>query len=205
MCVNQMTVGPDDAIYFIGNDSPQTVTSGSIIKFANGVFTDLADIDPFTVSAIAVDKAGTVYLTDYVLGKVRAYVPLSQSCIYSITPSTLSLAAGGGVATVNLQTQPGCSWNVGTIPSWINSQGSTSGISSATLSFTVGANSGDSRIANISVGGTSFTIAQASQLVILTTQEPMAYPGLPYFQNMTASGVRGATTGPSHPAHCRPA
>jgi hypothetical protein len=89
---------------------------------------------------------------------------LVPSCTYSISPtSSPTFPSGGGAGSIAVTTQNGCLWTTMSNVQWINITSGSSGTGSGTVSYSVGANSGQSsRTGNITVAEKTFTINQAS-------------------------------------------
>ncbi|HUE89852.1 MAG TPA: BACON domain-containing carbohydrate-binding protein [Vicinamibacterales bacterium] len=103
-------------------------------------------------------RTGTVQVADQALTIRQA----AATCSYTLTPSALSIAAAGGAGgPVTVSTSAGCAWTAVSNASWITVTAGQSGSGSGTVSFTVAANSGDSRTGTLSIAGQTFTVTQA--------------------------------------------
>ncbi len=84
----------------------------------------------------------------------------ASGCTYTVTASQTSFPLAGGTGSFTINTGTGCTWSVGTLPSWISAS-PTSGSGNGTVNFTVAANSGAPRSATVTVAGQNITITQA--------------------------------------------
>ena len=83
------------------------------------------------------------------------------ACDVTATASTTSFSASGGSGTITIGVAAGCPWTVTSDVGWITLSPS-SGSGSATVSFSVSANTGAARIGTVAVGSLVITIAQAA-------------------------------------------
>lgn len=98
---------------------------------------------------VAVDAGGTVYITDSYSGLARALIA---------PPATLGPTVGHGSFSVTAP--PDRDWTAKSNVSWISITGGSLGTGSGTVSFTVEANTGASRIGTVSINGQTCTIVQ---------------------------------------------
>jgi hypothetical protein len=89
----------------------------------------------------------------------------TSPCSYSLSPSSATVAASGGIGSVALTTTPGCAWTAsssdGTVASITTDP--PSGQDSATIGYIVSGNTGPiGRSATLTIGGQAFPIAQAA-------------------------------------------
>lgn len=141
--------------------SPASGTTTTLIAF-----TTLANPD-------STARAGTITVTSS--AGTTAEVTITQSgvasCTYTLTPSSQSATSAGGtfsfVATRN--TPNGCSFSASTTTPWITLTGPTSGLSGATIPYSVAVNGGAARVGSIDViwsgGNTALTVTQAATVV----------------------------------------
>ena len=94
---------------------------------------------------------------------INQAAPAPPPCTYSINPTSQDVTADGGSGSFALTTGSGCSWTTASGASWITVTSSTSGTGSATIAFSVQANSATStRSGTITAGGQTFTVNQAA-------------------------------------------
>jgi hypothetical protein len=92
---------------------------------------------------------------------IRAKVNLVQTCVLTTSPLSQAFERSGGAAAFNVTTSMNdCSWTATTPADWITITSGSSGTGNGTVSFTVAANSGADRSANISVGAQTFKVTQ---------------------------------------------
>ena len=78
-----------------------------------------------------------------------------------VQPGSHNAAAAGGASSFAVNTAAGCGWTSSGVPAWITGV-PASGSGPQTINFTVAANSGATRSANIVIGGQTFTVTQAA-------------------------------------------
>jgi uncharacterized delta-60 repeat protein len=84
-------------------------------------------------------------------------------CLYSISPTSLTIGAGGGAGnTISVTAQAGCAYTAASNNSFITITSGASGSGNGTVIFAVAANSGAARIGTITVAGRTFTVNQAA-------------------------------------------
>ena len=86
----------------------------------------------------------------------------TASCTYSVSPTSQSVAAGGGNHSIVVTTQTGCSWTATTTASWITITSGSSGSGNGTVTYSVAANTGAARSGSITAGGRTVNISQAA-------------------------------------------
>ena len=94
------------------------------------------------------------------------------SCDYKLSATVQSLGPDAGGGAVSITADGGCNWLATSNVNWISIVGAGNpdspsyffGNGSATLGYTVAANSGYTRKGTISIAGQSFTVTQAGQL-----------------------------------------
>src|SRR5271154_1018866 len=84
------------------------------------------------------------------------------SASFSLAPTSASVAAAGGVGHVALTVNPaGAAWTGSSGASWISITSAKSGTGSATVTYSVAANTGTARTGTLSIAGITFTVSQA--------------------------------------------
>ena len=109
-------------------------------------------------------------------------------CRYDVSPSTLNLDETSHQSTVRLTAIDGCSWTVRSDATWIVNASPTSGVGSATITFTVAANAGSARGGSLTVGNATVRINQGA------AASPSPAPAPP-----TPEPVPSPTPGPPAP------
>jgi hypothetical protein len=87
----------------------------------------------------------------------------ASGCSYALSPSSASAAAAGGNGSFGVTAGAGCAWNAtSNAGAWLAVAAGSGTSGTGTLNYTVAANSGGARSGTIAVGGTLFTVNQAS-------------------------------------------
>jgi hypothetical protein len=81
-------------------------------------------------------------------------------CAYAITPEERTFGSSGGPGTIELTTEPSCTWNAIASAGWVTVL-NPDGTGSAEIAYSVSA-SGGTRLATVTVGGQSHRITQTS-------------------------------------------
>ncbi|HEX8652250.1 MAG TPA: PQQ-dependent sugar dehydrogenase [Pyrinomonadaceae bacterium] len=138
--------------------------TGEIFTLQNGAQNLLLDASR-NISSFGEDEAGEIYVVG--LGGTVERLRDSQAfppCEYSLSPVSQSFTASGGTGTVVLTTGGDCNWIAASNVDWIDITSSTSGTGSASIHYSIAANTGAStRTGKIHVGGKTLNITQASQ------------------------------------------
>src|SRR5437764_228687 len=85
-----------------------------------------------------------------------------QGCTPSITPTSQSVAASGGTASIAVAAEAGCVWSAESNASWIAITSGQNGNGSGTVAFATAASTGPARSGTLTVAGQTFTVAQAA-------------------------------------------
>jgi hypothetical protein len=94
-------------------------------------------------------------------GQTFTVTQAAVACNYSLNPTGHNAAAAGGASSVDVTAAASCGWTSSGVPTWITGVPG-SGTGTTTINFTVAANTGATRSANIVVGGQTFTVTQAA-------------------------------------------
>jgi hypothetical protein len=82
-------------------------------------------------------------------------------CSFSITPTSQTIAPGGGSATVAVTAGSGCAWTAVSNAAWISITTGASGSGSGTVSYSVSADvTGSNRTGTLTVAGKTLTVSQ---------------------------------------------
>ena len=106
------------------------------------------------------------------IGSIAFTVAQASGCAYALGVGSTSVASAGGAGSVSLTTSSACPWTASSSASWLAVTSATSGAGSATVSYTVAANTGAARSANLTIGGRTFLVSQAAPAS--TPQAPAA-------------------------------
>ncbi len=148
----------------------------------------------FTVQANA-EAARNATLT--IGGQLFTITQLQAACNYSINPSSQAFPAGGGPGSVSLSTSSICTWNTSGVPSWVTGI-FASATGPETMNFTVAANTGIARNADIVIGGQTFSVTQAdgcTYSLAPSSHNPSAAGGASSFAITTDPGCGWTTSG----------
>jgi hypothetical protein len=169
------TVTTSPGCGWTASSSAAWVTVGTTSGTASGTVSYTVAANTSTTSRSATITAG---------GQTFAVSQAAASCSYTISPTSQSVAAGGGSGSIAVSTTSGCSWGASTQASWIL-LGTTSGAGNGNVAFTVAANDTTSqRSATISAAGRTFTVSQAAA--------SCTYAVAPTAHNVGAGGGSGS-------------
>jgi len=138
----------------------------------------------------------------------NANTPSTPSCTVTAgTISASSFAAAGGTGSVPVTAGTGCTWTATSSATFVTITSGASGSGNGTVNFTVAGNSGASRTATLTIGGTSFTVSQSAaaptspgSLTAPTANAPIGGQSVTdtrptlVVNNATASGTVGTVT-----------
>jgi len=167
-----VTVPIPTSVAIDANDNLYISDQFYIHRLANGVLTPIAGGGPFFRDSVparatslvgpvglAIGPAGKIYESDS--GVVRVLTPTPTACTYATNPSDANLPSPGGTISVTIQTDPGCTWFVSDLPSWISAIEPSLGTGAGTVSLSVAANATPARSAAISIAGSvALTVSQ---------------------------------------------
>jgi hypothetical protein len=87
----------------------------------------------------------------------------TPACTYSITPTTYSVGAAGGIGpTVAVATASGCTWTSVSNDPWITVTSGSSGNGNGSVDFTVASNPSNARNGSLTIAGQAFTVQQGT-------------------------------------------
>jgi hypothetical protein len=145
--------------------------SKSAVSNAAGAFS-IAGLAPgvATLTASAISYQAT-RLTVSILGDTRADVVLSRvTCAFSVAPTSAAFSSSGGTATVTVATTAtGCAWQARSNDAFI-ALGSSGGIDSGSVTYTVAPNGGAARTGTLTIAGATVAIQQEAALVLQMAQ-----------------------------------
>jgi len=115
----------------------------------------------FTVAANSTTAVRNGGIT--VAGLTESVSQAAASASYSLNPTSVSVAAGGGTSSVALTASPStATWTAASNVSWVSITSAKSGAGSATVTYSVSANTTSaSRSGTLTIAGLSFTVNQA--------------------------------------------
>jgi len=86
-----------------------------------------------------------------------------NGCFYALNPSHATFAGGGGTGDFDIVTQSDCEWSVATPYHWINPHPPSTGIGSATITYTVNPNASRPREGAVFVNDQIHTVSQLAR------------------------------------------
>jgi uncharacterized protein (TIGR03437 family) len=112
------------------------------------------------------------------------------SCTYSITPTSRSIGAEGGVGSVTVTTQAGCAWTATSNVNWITITAGGSGSGSGAVSYSVASNAGNPpRSGTLTIAGRTFTVDQGGcSYTLSASSQTFSSSGGNGSVNVTAAG-----------------
>jgi hypothetical protein len=99
-------------------------------------------------------------------------------CTFTVSPAKLSVAAGGGIATISVTTAGGCAWTASESASWLSITSGSNGSGSGSVTIAV--------TGNTTAAPRTTTVTVAGQSVVVT--QPAAIPGAPTNVRIVGSG-----------------
>ncbi len=112
----------------------------------------------------------------------------TTACTYALSPTSQSVAAGGGTGLTTVTTQVGCSWTAASNnTSWLTVTNGATGSGGGSVSFSAAANAATTqRTGTLTIGGQTFTITQAGVACSFSIS--------PTSLSVPAAGGNGSTT-----------
>ncbi len=130
------------------SDIPDWITATPGGGTGNGSVTVAATANPGSARSATLTIAARPFVVNQAAG-----------CGFQLSPDAIVLPAIGGLTTVAVLTNPGCSWNVGGSPSWAAATPDT-GSGPAAVVITLEPNTGGARSATLHIGGADLQISQ---------------------------------------------
>ncbi|MBI3650225.1 MAG: BACON domain-containing protein, partial [Acidobacteria bacterium] len=131
----------------------------------------------------SLQRTGTLTIA----GQTYTVTQVGRGCATLITPLTASFTTSGGSLQIRLDTALGCSWTITNIPGWVTVTSGTTGTGTKKINYTVAANSGAARHADLVISGQVHSIDQAG------SGGPCTYAISPTSQTFIAAGGSGST------------
>jgi len=111
-----------------------------------------------SVNAETSQRTGTITIA----GTTFTVTQAGAICSYTISPTSQSFSADGGIGSVDVTTQSGCSWTAISNASWITITSGSSGTGSGIVYYTGSPNTGScSRTGTIAIADQTFTVTQS--------------------------------------------
>jgi len=131
-------------------------------------------------------RTGTATIAAQTFKVTQAAAP----CGYSLSPTTVDLAAAGGEGRTSVSAGVGCAWTATSNAPWLTVTGGSSGTGNGVVAFNAAENPGAARSGTITIGGQTLTVTQQAApctFAIAPTSQIVAAAG--------ATGSVGVTTG----------
>lgn len=111
-----------------------------------------------TANTAPTPRSGTIAVG----GQVVTISQTEASCIYTLTPSSVSVGAAVSNGSFAVAAAAGCGWTATSGAAWLTVTGSGSGSGNGTIGYSAAANTAAAvRTATITVAGQTFTVTQA--------------------------------------------
>ncbi|MEW6126548.1 MAG: BACON domain-containing carbohydrate-binding protein [Acidobacteriota bacterium] len=160
------------------NTSWLTITTGAS-GTGNGTVNYSVSTNPGSTQRI-----GTLTIA----GQTFTVTQIGAGCVTALTPISANYTTAGGSLQLRIDAGSACSWTITNVPAWV-SFASTSGTGTRKISYSVSANSGAARHADIIISGRIHAINQAG-----TSGGSCTYSINPTSQSFTATGGGGSAT-----------
>jgi len=116
--------------------------------------------------------------------------PPAPVCTYAISPTSQSIAAGGGpINPVTVTTTSACAWTAVSNAPWITVTSGASGLGNGSVGITFAANTGAARSGTLTIAGQTFTATQLAPAPL-----PCTYTLNPGSASFTSLGGTGSIT-----------
>jgi hypothetical protein len=97
-----------------------------------------------------------------VAGQTVTFTQAANSCTYSVTPTSVSVAATGGASALSVSSGTSCSWTATSNVAWITITSGASGSGIGGVNYSVATNTGVARTGTLTVAGQAVTFSQAA-------------------------------------------
>ena len=113
------------------------------------------------ISSFGEDKLGELYVVD--LGGTVSRIVSTATCKFSISPTRLTFARGGGTGTVAVAAGAGCAWTARSNASWITLTSGQQGTGNGAVTFFVAPYAGKPKNRNgtITIARQTFSVRQS--------------------------------------------
>ena len=117
------------------------------------------------------ERRGTVTIAGQTYTVVQG-----NGCAFSLSPTSQTVAAGGGAASFTVNTSLSCAWTAVANAGWITVISGASGNGPGTVQFSAAQNSGAARSGTITAAGQTFTVSQESGCSAVVAPDTIAAP-----------------------------
>jgi hypothetical protein len=87
-------------------------------------------------------------------------VQQAAPCVFDVRPGNLTISPAGGSIATSVSAQDGCPWSASVNVTWITVMSGARGNGDGAAMFSVAANTGPLRSANITIAGQTFPVTQ---------------------------------------------
>ncbi len=133
-------------------------------------------------------RTGTILIANQVFTVNQQGSAGQTVCGYAVAPTSHSLGANGGTATLTVTAGNDCAWTAASHSSWITISSGAAGSGTGSVSFTVAPNTGAERTGTLTVAGQTITITQSA-----AAQPACTYNIAPTAQTVAATGLTGSS------------
>src|SRR5262249_39819985 len=95
-------------------------------------------------------------------GQTVTFTQAANSCTYSVTPTSVSVAAIGGPSALSISSGTSCSWTAVSNVAWITITSGASGSGIGGVHYTVATSTAVARTGTLTVAGQTVTFSQAA-------------------------------------------
>src|SRR5262249_59719114 len=119
-------------------------------------------------SAVALHAAAPISGTLQVAGQTVTFSQAADSCVYTVTPTSVTVPSTGSTSALSVSSGTSCTWTATSAVNWITVTSATgSGIGQ--VNYTVAANTtGGARTGTLQVAGQTVTVSQAADTFVYT-------------------------------------
>jgi all-beta uncharacterized protein len=97
-----------------------------------------------------------------VAGVTVTFSQAANSCVYSVTPASVTVGATGSTSALSVTSGTSCAWTAVSNVAWITITAGASGSGIGGVSYIVAANTGTARSGTLTVAGKTVTFSQAA-------------------------------------------
>jgi Putative binding domain, N-terminal/Viral BACON domain len=141
------------------------VSSGGWISITSGASGSGNGTVGYSVSTNSATTARNGSITiagkGFAVSQAAAATTPGNPCTYSVSPSPVSVPAGGGTVNLTMTAPTGCAWNASSNANWITISSATGGSGTGTITLVITANTGSARSTTITVPPSAVTINQS--------------------------------------------